>query len=163
MLVSRDSGAIDHRGFRDLPKYLRAGDVMVFNDSRVMPARLHGTRSTGGKVELLLLNRLSPGRWRALVRPGRRMQPGVEFQVPDRNGRPTMTGEILEVEADGTRVLRLSNEGRIGDVGSVPLPPYHPPPLSARSPRTFCATHLDDFARLRLRSLEIAWKAQTGR
>ena len=133
MLVSRDSGAIEHRGFRDLPKYLRAGDVMVFNDSRVMPARLYGTRSTGGKVELLLLNRLSPGRWRALVRPGRKMQPGVEFQIPDRNGKtaiPAMTGEILEVEADGTRVLRLSNEERIDDVGSVPLPPYIHTPLS---------------------------------
>ena len=71
MLVSCSDGSLTHKTFRDLPQFLKAGDVMVFNDSRVMPARLYGTRATGGKIELLLLNRLSPGRWRALVRPGR--------------------------------------------------------------------------------------------
>lgn len=130
MLVSRADGSLEHRTFRDLPNYLRAGDVMVFNDSRVMPARLYGTRSTGGKVELLLLSRLSPGMWRALVRPGRRMQPGVEFQIPDANGEPVITGQIHEANADGTRIVSLSDEDRLDAVGVVPLPPYIHAPLA---------------------------------
>ena len=129
MLVSRDDASIQHHSFRDLPKYLRSGDVMVFNDSRVMPARLHGTRSSGGKIELLLLNRLSAGRWRALVRPGRRLQPGVNFQVNDGAGNAVITGQILEANEDGTRLLSLSDEDRIEAVGTVPLPPYIHTPL----------------------------------
>lgn len=130
MLVSRKDNSLEHKNFRDLPEYLQSGDVMVFNDSRVMPARLYGTRSSGGKVELLLLNRISPGKWRALVRPGRRMQPGVDFQISDESGDAVITGEILEMEADGTRIVSLSNEERLDDVGVVPLPPYIHAPLA---------------------------------
>ena len=130
MLVSCSDGSLTHRTFRDLPRFLQAGDVMVFNDSRVMPARLYGTRATGGKIELLLLNRLSPGRWRALVRPGRRMQPGVEFQVNNKAGNIVITGEILEAKADGTRIVTLSDDERLDDVGVMPLPPYIHAPLA---------------------------------
>ena len=98
MVVSREDGSIEHRHFYDLPEYLRSGDVMVFNDSRVMPARLYGTRTgTGGRVELLLLHRTSPGVWRALVRPGRRMREGDAFEIEGSEGK--MGGEVVSVEA----------------------------------------------------------------
>ena len=94
MVVSRADGSIQHRRFYDLPEYLLPGDVLVFNDSRVMPARLYATRApTGGKVELLLLHRISPGVWRALVRPGRKMREGDGFEVS--GGKYRMGGEVL--------------------------------------------------------------------
>jgi len=130
MVVSRADGSIQHRHFYDLPDYLREGDVLVFNDSRVIPARLYGRRiGTGGQVELLLLSRLSPGVWRALVRPGRRMREGAAFEIPGGDGGAVMQGEILQVEPDGTRVVRLSGEENLHRVGVVPLPPYIHAPL----------------------------------
>ena len=129
MVVSRDGGSIEHRHFYDLPRYLRPGDVMVFNDSRVIPARLHGTREgTGGRVELLLLGRVSDGMWRALVRPGRRMREGSAFEVSG-GGAHKMRGEVVQVEADGARTVRLSGEEHLDEVGVVPLPPYVHQPL----------------------------------
>ncbi len=128
MVVSRADGSIQHRHFYDLPEYLRPGDVLVFNDSRVVPARLYGRRAgTGGKVELLLLERLSPGVWRALVKPGRRMQPGAAFQVPGDGAG--ISGEVLRVEPDGARVVRLAGEEHLDRLGVIPLPPYIHEPL----------------------------------
>ena len=130
MAVSLADGSMQHRHFYDLPDYLRRGDVLVFNDSRVIPARLHGRRAeTGGQVELLLLSRLSQGRWRALVRPGRRMREGTTFQIPGPDNGDGMSGRILQVEADGSRIVQLANEERLGEVGAVPLPPYIHEPL----------------------------------
>lgn len=128
MVVSRADGSIQHCHFYDLPDYLGPGDVLVFNDSRVVPARLYGRRAgTGGKVELLLLERLSPGVWRALVKPGRRMQPGAAFEVPgDGTG---ISGEVLRVEPDGARVVRLKGEEHLDTLGVIPLPPYIHGPL----------------------------------
>ena len=124
MVVSRDDGSIQHRRFYDLPEFLRQGDVLVFNDSRVIPARLYGRRTgTGGRIELLLLERVSPGVWRALVRPGRRMQEGTAFEISG-EGDDGMSGEVLRVEADGTRIVRLFGEENLNSVGVVPLPPY---------------------------------------
>ena len=132
MSLSRTDGSILHHRFYDLPQLLRPGDLMVFNDSRVMPARLRGnrilpsrlryTRNTGGAIELLLLSRLSPGVWRAIGRPGRLLRPGVAFEVTGEGG--SMRGEVLEIEPDGERIIRLDGEERLHDVGEVPLPPY---------------------------------------
>lgn len=125
MVVSRADGSILHRRFHDLPDYLRTGDMLVFNDSRVFPARLYGRRDgSGGKVELLLLSRTSPGAWRALVRPGRRMREGTGFVIVGSRDGDEITGEILGVEDDGTRLVRLSDEDAIPRLGVVPLPPY---------------------------------------
>ena len=129
MVIHRRGGSIEHRFFCDLPDYLRDGDLVVFNDSRVFPARLHGKRSPGGgKVELLLLRRLSPGLWRALVRPGRRMREGAAFEAA-RDGQ-RITGEVVEVLPDGSRTVRLSGEDKLDEVGVVPLPPYIHEPLA---------------------------------
>ena len=129
MVVSRDDGSIQHRRFYDLPGFLRGGDALVFNDSRVVPARLYGSRDgTGGKIELLLLGRRPDGVWRALVRPGRRMREGTAFQVPATGDGQGISGEVVAVEPDGTRLVRLSSDD-LNSVGVVPLPPYIHTPL----------------------------------
>ena len=122
MSLNRADGGIEHLRFYDLPQLLRPDDVMVFNDSRVMPARLRGRRETGGSIEILLLSRISPGVWRAIGRPGRLLRPGATFEVSGRGG--AMHGEVLEIEPEGERVIRLDGEERLHDVGEVPLPPY---------------------------------------
>ena len=126
MLVDRDVGALSHDRFFNLPKYLRQGDVLVFNDSRVISARLFGSRDdTGNKIELLLLSRLREGVWRALVRPGRRMLENDSFIIHDRNdNKSEMTGHVLAVEDSGSRIVEITNEFLIEEIGNVPLPPY---------------------------------------
>ena len=120
MVLSRRDRTMHHRRFHELPEFLRAGDVMVFNDSRVFPARLHGTRvDGGGRVEVLLLRRVEPGIWEALVRPGRRMRPGTVFEVSD-----GVRGQVVGVETDGTRRVQIVGEEHLNEVGTVPLPPY---------------------------------------
>ena len=130
MVLSRNTGKIQHRRFYDLPDYLEAGDVMVFNDSRVFPARLYAKRTdNAAQVELLLLDRRSTGEWRALVKPGRRMRPGAVFEVAD-DGGPGISGEVVDVEPDGSRIVRLSGEEFLNKLGVVPLPPYIHEPLA---------------------------------
>ena len=126
MLVDRDVGTLSHDRFFNLPKYLRQGDVLVFNDSRVISARLFGSRDdTGNKIELLLLSRLREGVWRSLVRPGRRMRENDSFIIHDRDdNKSEMTGYVLEVEDSGSRIVEITNEFLIEDIGNVPLPPY---------------------------------------
>ena len=128
MAVSRGEGTVRHRRFRDLPDMLGPGDVLVFNDSRVFPARLYGRRrGASGRVVLLLLSRLPGGRWRALTRPGQRTGAGTVCELPHDGG--VATAEVLEVEPGGARIVRLSDEGIIDRIGSVPLPPYIREPL----------------------------------
>ena len=122
MSLSRADGSMRHHRFYELPDMLRPDDVMVFNDSRVMPARLRGRLGTGGSIEILLLSQLSPGVWRAIGRPGRLLRPGAAFEVSGRGG--SMSGEVLEIEPEGERIVRIDGEERLHDVGEVPLPPY---------------------------------------
>lgn len=120
MLVDRKTGKLEHRHFYDLPQYLRQGDVLVFNDSRVLPARLKGVRrETGGKVEILLLKRLEPGLWEALVKPARRLQPGEHIII-----KPDIPAEIVSAGEEGIRVVRFENESGLAGAGEMPLPPY---------------------------------------
>lgn len=95
LVLRRADGVMEHRRFRDLPEYLRPGDLMVFNRSRVIPARLRGRLPGGGApFELLLLRRVSPGVWRALGRPSRRLRPGLRLTIPppDLDGSPSPSG-----------------------------------------------------------------------
>ena len=131
LVLHRSSGLIEHRDFLDVAKYVQPGDVMVLNQSRVIPARLYGRRQdTGGKVELLLLRREHPGVWQALARPGRRLKPGTRVVVaPDDSPLPSSSQPALEVEilasrADGAKSVRLSSEEGIDALGWMPLPPY---------------------------------------
>ena len=135
MVLRRDSGETEHRQFTDILEYLHPGDLMVFNQSRVIPARLFGVRDdNGGKVELLLLRREADGVWEALARPGRRLRPGATVTItPPDNERPQphpvgeeepLSVEILESRANGLKAVRLSSEESIDRMGHTPLPPY---------------------------------------
>ncbi|MBX6342272.1 MAG: S-adenosylmethionine:tRNA ribosyltransferase-isomerase, partial [Thermomicrobiaceae bacterium] len=95
MVVHRSSGEIEHRRFYEIGEYLRPGDLLVINDTRVIPARLHGRRPTGGVAEILLVRRLEPGLWEALGRPMRRLRPGTAVDLVSPDGEPL--GERVEV------------------------------------------------------------------
>ena len=124
-----EQDSIEHRRFRDLTDYLRPGDLMVLNRSRVIPARLHGTDTrSGARVEILLARRLEPGIWQALGRPGRRLRAGAEVVIAQISPNADRSGdvriEILETHENGLRTVRLSNESALESLGELPLPPY---------------------------------------
>ncbi len=132
LVVDRASGQLDHRTFTDLPEYLSPGDVLVVNETRVLPARLTGVKDeTGGSVEVLLLRERYEDTWECLVKPGRRVKPGARIVFGDGE----LTGLVVDiVEESGGRLVRLSaGEGRVLDavrrLGEVPLPPYITRPL----------------------------------
>ena len=118
------TGAIEHRHFYELPEYLREGDCLVVNDTRVLPARLLGTRKSGGSVELLLLRDLGDGRWECLSRPGRKTKPGTELSF----GNGELTATVEAVAEGGNRIVQFHYEGIFLEVlerlGKMPLPPY---------------------------------------
>ena len=118
------SGAIEHGHFGDLKKYLRPGDCMVLNDSRVLPARLLGARPTGGSVELVLLKDLGDDRWECLGRPGRKLKPGQEVIFGDGELRAVIEKSV----EGGNRIVHFIYEGIFLEVlerlGKMPLPPY---------------------------------------
>ena len=125
LTLDRMSGRVGHRRFFDLPDLLSPGDLLVFNDSRVFPARLNGRGEPSGReIELLLLTRLGKGIWRSLVRPGRRMRRGAEFTVSNSDGGTEVWGKVMEVEEAGTRIVSFEGESALKDVGVIPLPPY---------------------------------------
>ena len=131
LVMHRASQTIEHRAFRSLPEYLRRGDLLVANDSRVVPARLYGRRrGSGGKVEALLLVPRGEGIWEALVRPGRRLWEGavVEFGA----GENVVTAEVVGRTEGGGRLLRFAPDanGQLDRIGVVPLPPYIHAPLA---------------------------------
>ena len=116
MILDRASGEIKHRRFFDILDYLIEGDVMVFNDSRVIPARLYGKEDVRGyEVELLLLSQLQKNVWRSLVKPGRRMRVGSKFVLGSEGD--TIEGEVTEVEISGTRIVRLDDDEKINNIG----------------------------------------------
>ncbi len=124
LVLDKTTGAREHRHFYDLPEYLRPGDCMVLNDSRVIPARLIGARPTGGAIEVVLLRDLGDKRWECLVRPGKKMRPGHQVIFGDGE----LTGEVESVSEGGNRVIRFQYEGIFLEIlerlGRMPLPPY---------------------------------------
>lgn len=148
LVLHRTTGRLEHRGFPDILEFLRPGDVMVFNRSRVIPGRLLGHRDdTGGKVELLLLRRGGPGTWLALAKPGRRLRPGVkvvvEPRVPSPGGGPKERTiiEILASHLDGIKTVGVVSDEEIAALGEVPLPPYiHQPLMDPERYQTVFAT-----------------------
>ena len=126
LVLDRASGEIRHHRFHELPQHLRAGDLLVFNDSRVMPARLRGHRvGTGGLVELLLLRRQTPGHWWCLARPARSLRPSVELLFAD-----GLQARVIETGERGLRLVELNDESLVERVGEIALPPYIHEPLS---------------------------------
>ena len=124
MVLDRGEESIHHAHFRDLPGFLRPGDCLVVNETRVFPARLKGVRKgTGGAIELLLV-RQDGDLWEVMARPGRRMRPGVEFIFPGED----LTAVVEEVLPSGRRMVRFRGGASLDEVldrcGHVPLPPY---------------------------------------
>ena len=134
LVLHRDTGTLEHRHFTDILEYLRLGDVMVFNQSRVIPARLYGRRAdTGSRVEFLLLRRDAAGTWQALAKPARRLRAGVVVDIEQKSPQPPVTKggpavrfrvEIVASHEDGLKTVRLSTEEAIERFGHTPLPPY---------------------------------------
>lgn len=122
--LNKVTGEMEHRHFYDLLDYLHEGDCMVFNDSRVLPARLIGARPSGGSVELVLLRDLGEGRWECLSRPGRKTKPGTDILFGDGELKAT----VEAVAEGGNRIVRFDYEGIFLEVlerlGKMPLPPY---------------------------------------
>ncbi len=124
LVLDKSTGQTGHRHFYDLPEFLRPGDCLVLNDSRVIPARLVGNRATGGATEVVLLRDLGDDRWECLTRPGRKMRPGVSVSFGDGE----LTGQVESVAEGGNRIIRFSYQGIFLEVlerlGRMPLPPY---------------------------------------
>lgn len=134
MTVDRKTGGIGHHIFHDIVDMLNPGDVMVINDSKVIPARLYGTKVSEGHahVEVVLLRQRSLDHWEALVNPGRRLKPGTSIVFGENeNGEPLLTAEITEILEGGNRMLEFSYDHSkytiydiLDKIGNMPLPPY---------------------------------------
>ena len=126
LVVHRDNGEIEHKHFYDIIDFLKPGDCLVMNNSKVLPARLFGTKEgTGAKIEFLLIKRIEGDIWETMVRPGKRLKPGDSVLFCD---TPLLRAYIRDYGDDGTRIVEFEYEGifmeRLEEIGSMPLPPY---------------------------------------
>jgi S-adenosylmethionine:tRNA ribosyltransferase-isomerase len=125
MVLDKKSGDVYHRHFYDIKEYLKPGDCLVVNNTKVIPARLYGSReNTGGKVEILLLKRVSDDVWETLVKPGKKARVGDRIEF----GEGLLKAEIIDVVEEGNRLVRFEYEGIFEEIldqlGQMPLPPY---------------------------------------
>ena len=125
MILHKDSGDLEHRIFKDLPEYLRPGDCLILNDTRVIPARIYGVKEeTGAVVEFLLLTQKENNVWECLCKPGKRAKVGTRFNF----GEGKLYGTVTEIQEDGNRLVQFDCQGNIyavlDQIGQMPLPPY---------------------------------------
>ena len=125
LVLDKHTGEITHKGFRDILEYLKPGDCLVINDTKVIPARLFGVKEdTGAKIEILLLKRRENDIWETLVKPGKKAKPGTRIVF----GEGLLSGTVLETVDDGNRLIQFSYEGIFEEIldqlGQMPLPPY---------------------------------------
>lgn len=128
MVLRRSDNSIEHRHFFDILEYLKEGDCLLLNDSKVIPARLYGIKEgTGARVEFLLIKRIEGDTWETMVRPGKRLKPSDSVVFSDEDGKK-LRAEILDYGEDGTRIVKMEYDGilmeRLEEIGSMPLPPY---------------------------------------
>lgn len=126
MVVHRDSGEVEHKHFYDILDYLKAGDCLVLNNSKVLPARLYGRKEgTGANIEFLLIKRIEGDTWETMVRPGKRLKPGDAVSFSDDK---LFRAFVKDYGEDGTRIVEFEYEGifleRLEELGKMPLPPY---------------------------------------
>lgn len=126
MVVHRDSGEVEHKHFYDILDYLKAGDCLVMNNSKVLPARLYGRKEgTGANIEFLLIKRIKGDIWETMVRPGKRLKPGDAVSFSDDK---LFRAVVKDYGEDGTRIVEFEYEGifleRLEELGKMPLPPY---------------------------------------
>ena len=125
MVLDRETGEVQHRIFKDITEYLRPGDCLVINDTKVIPARLFGVKKdTGAKIEILLLKRRENDIWETLVRPGKKAKPGTVIEF----GEGLLTGTVVDTVDDGNRLIQFHYTGIFEEIleqlGQMPLPPY---------------------------------------
>ena len=125
MLLDKNTGAIQHKIFKDIVDYINPGDCLVLNNTKVIPARLMGVREgTGASIEVLLLKRRENDIWEVLVKPGKKARPGDRIVF----GEGRLTAEVLDVVEDGNRLIRFYYDGVfeavLDELGQMPLPPY---------------------------------------
>ena len=136
MVLNRSDSSIEHRKFFEITDYLRAGDVLLFNDSRVIPARLNGRKiDSGGRVEILLLRRLDTCAWETLVKPGKRVNIGTMIEITndsvvDNRHEAKVLAKVIELRQGGIKVVSFSDETLLPKLGKIPLPPYIHTPLT---------------------------------
>ncbi len=124
LVYNRSKKTIEHKHFYDLPNYLKKGDCLVINETRVLPARLFGERcDTGSFIEFLLLKRIDTDTWEILARPGKKAKPGIKFKFGNE-----LFAEVIDVLDDGNRIVKFSYDGIFEEIldrlGTMPLPPY---------------------------------------
>jgi S-adenosylmethionine:tRNA ribosyltransferase-isomerase len=127
LVLDRKTGAVEHKHFHDVLQYINKGDTLVFNDSRVIPARLKGTITGAEKnAEILLLKQISHDTWEALVKPGRKLLPGACVSITGHQGdsRSKVKAEILDRHESGIRIVKFSHPDMLDKLGEMPLPPY---------------------------------------
>lgn len=125
MILNRETGETEHRHFYDIADLLNAGDCLVMNNTRVIPARLYGAKEgTGGKIEFLLLKRIDINTWEVILKPGKKAKKGSRFEF----GGGLLKAEVIEVKTDGNRIVRFEYDGiweeLLDKLGEMPLPPY---------------------------------------
>lgn len=125
LVLDKESGAISHRVFREITEYLHEGDCLVLNDTKVLPARLIGSREgTNGRIEILLLKRRENNIWETLVKPGKKARTGTKIIF----GGGLLTGEVVDIVEEGNRLIQFTYEGIFEEIldrlGQMPLPPY---------------------------------------
>lgn len=125
MVLDKRTGEIEHKVFKDIIDYLVAGDCLVLNDTRVIPARLIGSKEdSGGKIEFLLLKRIDKNKWQTLVKPGKKAKIGTQFMF----GNGELAAKVISIDEDGSRIVEFEFEGIFEEVldrlGQMPLPPY---------------------------------------
>lgn len=126
MVLNRTANSTRHCLFSDLPDLLVKGDVLVFNNSRVIPARIRGKRArTGGNVEILLLKKISAGTWEVMAKPARKLTAGEEINFP----QVGVTAKVIAEKNEGIRLINFSSEEKLFHAGEVPLPPYIHQPI----------------------------------
>lgn len=134
LVLHKETGELEHTGFRHIADYLNPGDCLVLNNTRVIPARLFGEREgTHGRVEILLLKRKENDIWETLVKPGKKARPGTRILF----GGGLLTGEVLEIAEEGNRLIQFTYEGIFEEIldrlGQMPLPPYITHPLQDKN------------------------------
>lgn len=125
LVLDRSTGEVEHRKFRDILEYLNPGDCLVINDTKVIPARLIGSKEgTDAKIEVLLLKRKENDIWETLVKPGKKAKPGTKISF----GEGLLIGEVIDVVEEGNRLIQFSYQGIFEEIldqlGQMPLPPY---------------------------------------
>jgi S-adenosylmethionine:tRNA ribosyltransferase-isomerase len=138
LVVKRLGGSLEHHRFYELPQFLKPGDVLVFNNSRVIRARLFATRlDINQKIEILLLRRLEENTWETLIRSRKRVEPGLSIELMS---DPRVKARVMELREGGVRVLLFSDDSTLEQLGEIPLPPYiHEPLLDSERYQTVYA------------------------